>query len=217
MPQEAHHDIELATALHEANMARLQHTMQTFLDGPDASNRHVARAVETIFDDLELMLGQSLNRLIEAVDAVYDDPADREVPEANGRWADQISQLTERFVNHMNAHFTRGKPYTAQSVFYAMTLTMQATNHALQTLHGEIIARSRGDTVAEAYRQALLEAAEFPPHAAEVIEKMHQDDEATDDRMRRHLQSAREAVRDSERIVEYHRRIVSEGEKGRSQ
>ena len=205
--KEAHYDIELATALHEANMSRLQHVVETFLDGPDARNGHVARAVETVYDDIEVMMSQSMERLVAAVLAVYDDLDEREVPESNGRWAEELVLLVRRFGEHMNANFDRGKPITAKAVFYTITTTARSTHHALQTLHGEILTRPKGDTVAEAYRQALLETAEFPPGAAAAVANLER--EKLDDRMRRHLNAAKEDMRESARIVEYHRNVIA--------
>lgn len=207
MTQEVHYDIELATAHHEANMAMLQFTMESFLNGPDARNRHVARAVEVIFDDMEKYLAISIEKLSAAIDRHYNDPGDREVPESNARWADTLVELTERFVNHMNAHFTKGQPLTEQSVFYTLTLSPCAANHAVRTLQGEILARGPDDVRGQAYRQAMLETAEFPPKAEEVVQRMEREGDAKDDRMRRHLQSAINATRDTARIVTAHRGV----------
>lgn len=205
MAQEIHYDTELATALHEANMATMQHALTSFLDGPDARNRHVGRAVEIIYDDIENSLERSLGNLSEAIARHYDNPADREVPEANGRWADELLELTERFVNHMNAHFTRGKPFTGDSVFYTLTMTICANNHALQTLQGEVISRPPEDVTAQAYRQALLATADALPDPHKVVRMMEERGDAKNERMRRHLHDAKEAAQDSQRIVAIHR------------
>ena len=201
-----YYDIEYATALHEANMARLYHSTTTFMDGPDARNRHVARAAEVLYDDTEIQLQNSLDELIAAVAKHYDDPAMRPVSEANDRKAQELVGIVERFANHMNAHFERGTPFTAQSVFYAMTMTACATNHAVRQLQGESISRADDDVTARAYRDAMITTAEYPPNARAVIEGLRDEGGAQDDRMRRHLNLALEAVNDTDRIVAAHRK-----------
>ena len=117
MADDIHYDIEFATALHEANMSRLRHTMQTFLEGPDARNRNVARAVEILYDDAEIALGKSIARLADEVAQTYERPETRSVPESNAMKVDDLTALLDRVVSHMKAHFNVRGPTSRSGTF----------------------------------------------------------------------------------------------------
>ncbi len=160
---------------------------------PQPPRRHVAQTVEIIFEDTEREMTKSIERLSEIVSRHYDDPAHRQAPESNGRWTAETLELTERFVNHVNANFAKGRPASADAAFYVTTVTPCVINHALRTLQGEVLTRPPCDATGNAYRQALLET-------SQVMVKMPAEGSPGNDFMRRHLNAA---IRDSEEIVAF--------------
>ena len=198
-------EVQLATARVEAVMAKAASTMALFLDGPDSLNSHVAKAVKTILDDHMLPLQNRMEELSSAVEDHYPDPTTRpDPPDSHAMFADRVAGLTDRYDSHMNRHHLDQQKYSASSVFYSMTITAVVTNAAIRALSGEVMSRDAHDPTARAYRTALLETAAEIPHRAQIIKNVSDDNEANNDRMRRHLRLAQEAEADTLRLVELH-------------
>ena len=196
--REGTHEIEYATAQVEAVMAKAEAAITILLDSPDGRNRHVAKAVQLILDDNMGPLARRMMQLEEAVDTHHPNPEEREVPDSQPMFANQLVELTMRYDQHMSRRFPRELRCTAQSVFYVLTIAPVMTNQAVHRLNAEVITREPRDPVRTGYLAALLEVAEELPNPQDALERLGE--EARNDRMRRFLRQAQDTALDTERI-----------------
>ena len=216
MAEQGNYEIELATARVEAIMAKAQAAMEILLDGPDRGNVHVAKAVKLILDDHMGPLQGRMEELEETVKRFYPNPEERDIPESQDIFGQKVEELTEQYERHMKATFPETYEQlnmTEDSVFYTLMITPVAVNRAILHLNGEIVARDPGDPVRMGYRDALLEMEMEIPEQRQVVTESQDRGAANNDRKRRFLEMAQDALTSTERTTEMYRASRDNGER----
>ena len=158
-----YYDIEHATAHHEAVMCRAKTAILNLLEGQTPRNRHLVKATISLLDFEYFRLQQTIADLETAVLSHYNDPADREVSEANLRRAEELSDLTVRYDHHINTYFRKPAKYTDHSVVLILTTFPVMNLTAVQQLNSELAGRDPGDSTYRGYRDAMVEVADTIP------------------------------------------------------
>ena len=99
------YNVEIATAIHEAGMARLKTVIEMLLNPAGPRNIHLAKAIKTLAEGEFAGLEKSMAQLVEVSNEYFGAIGPRVVSEANSKRVEELCHLTDRYFAYFEANF----------------------------------------------------------------------------------------------------------------